>query len=50
MEREKIAGTILVWPGIAEELLGGKAQFARAGVFKDVDVVPLLAHRVVDWA
>jgi aminobenzoyl-glutamate utilization protein B len=43
MEREKIAGTILVWPGIAEELLGGKAQFAKAGVFKDVDVC-LFSH------
>ncbi len=39
MEREKLSGTILVWPGIAEELLGGKAQYVRAGVFKDVDVV-----------
>ena len=43
MEREKIAGTILVWPGIAEELLGGKAQFAKAGVFKDVDIC-LFSH------
>ena len=43
MEREKIPGTIMVWPGIAEELLGGKAQFVRAGVFKDVDVV-LFSH------
>jgi aminobenzoyl-glutamate utilization protein B len=43
MEREKIAGTILVWPGIAEELIGGKAQFAKAGVFKDVDVC-LFSH------
>jgi aminobenzoyl-glutamate utilization protein B len=43
MEREKIAGTILVWPGIAEELLGGKAQFAKAGVFKNVDVC-LFSH------
>ena len=25
MEREQIPGTIEVWPGIAEELLGGKA-------------------------
>ena len=39
MEREKLPGTIMVWPGIAEELLGGKAHFVRAGVFKDVDVV-----------
>jgi aminobenzoyl-glutamate utilization protein B len=43
MEREKVAGTIVVWPGIAEELLGGKAQFAKAGVFKDVDVC-LFSH------
>ncbi len=43
MEREKIAGTILVWPGIAEELLGGKAQFVKAGVFKEVDIC-LFAH------
>jgi aminobenzoyl-glutamate utilization protein B len=43
MEREKIPGTILVWPGIAEELLGGKAQFVKAGVFKDVDIC-LFAH------
>ncbi len=38
MEREHLAGTIVVWPGIAEELLGGKAWFVRDGVFKDVDV------------
>ena len=43
MEREHIGGTILVWPGIAEELLGGKAQFAKAGVFKDVDIC-LFSH------
>ncbi len=43
MQREKIAGTVKVWPGIAEELLGGKAQFVKAGVFKDADVV-LFAH------
>jgi aminobenzoyl-glutamate utilization protein B len=43
MEREKITGTLMVWPGIAEELLGGKAQFIKAGVFRDADVV-LFAH------
>ncbi len=43
MEREKIPGTILVWPGIAEELLGGKAQFTKAGVFTDVDIC-LFSH------
>jgi aminobenzoyl-glutamate utilization protein B len=43
MEREHIPGTILLWPGIAEELLATKAYFVRAGVFKDADVV-LFAH------
>lgn len=37
MEREKISGTIMLWPGIAEELVGTKAYYIRAGYFKDVD-------------
>jgi len=37
MQRENLAGTLKVWPGVAEELLGGKAYFVRAGVFRDVD-------------
>ena len=43
MERGKLPGTIKVWPGVAEELVAGKAFFVRAGVFKDVDVV-LFTH------
>ena len=43
MERNKIPGTIKLWPGVAEELVAGKAYFIRAGVFKDVDVV-LFTH------
>jgi aminobenzoyl-glutamate utilization protein B len=39
MERERLTGTLVVWPGIAEELLAGKAYFVRAGVFADVDAV-----------
>ncbi|MBI4266628.1 MAG: amidohydrolase [Acidobacteria bacterium] len=39
MEREKLAGTLMVWPGVAEELLATKAYYVRAGLFKDVDVV-----------
>lgn len=39
MERENIEGTIVLWPGIAEELVGAKAYFARDGMFKDVDIV-----------
>jgi aminobenzoyl-glutamate utilization protein B len=43
MEREHLSGTIKLWPGVAEEQLGTKAHYVRAGVFKDVDVV-LFAH------
>src|SRR5262245_10233333 len=43
MEREKMPGTLVVWPGVAEELLGAKAYFVRAGMFKDVDAV-LFTH------
>ncbi|MDH4066479.1 MAG: amidohydrolase, partial [Acidobacteriota bacterium] len=39
MEREKLPGTLKIWPGIAEEQLGTKAYYVRAGLFKDVDVV-----------
>src|SRR6266516_1504073 len=38
MEREKLAGTLMLWPGVAEELLGTKAYFIRDGYFKDVDI------------
>lgn len=37
MEREKISGTLMLWPGIAEEQLGTKAYYVRDGVFKNVD-------------
>ncbi|HZY77969.1 MAG TPA: amidohydrolase [Cyclobacteriaceae bacterium] len=37
MEKEKIQGTLMLWPGIAEELLGTKAYYIRDGYFKDVD-------------
>jgi len=43
MEREKMPGTIRIWPGTAEELVGTKAYFVRAGLFKDVDVA-LFTH------
>ena len=43
MERDNIPGTLQLWPGVAEELMAGKAYFVRAGVFKDVDVV-LFTH------
>ena len=37
MERENIPGTLMLWPGVAEELLGTKAYFVRDGMFEDVD-------------
>jgi len=43
MEREKLPGTIKIWPGTAEELVGTKAYFVREGFFKDVDVA-LFTH------
>jgi aminobenzoyl-glutamate utilization protein B len=43
MEREKLSGTIIVWPGVAEELVAAKAFYVRDGLFKDVDVV-LFSH------
>ena len=33
MEREGVDGTLLIWPGIAEEQLGSKAYMVRDGVF-----------------
>lgn len=38
MERENIPGTLIVWPGVAEELVGTKAYFTRDGYFDDVDL------------
>jgi aminobenzoyl-glutamate utilization protein B len=43
MARDKIPGTLMLWPGVAEELLATKAWFVRDGLFKDVDV-NLFAH------
>jgi len=43
MEQQHLPGTLKLWPGIAEELLGTKAYYVRAGAFKDVDVT-LFAH------
>lgn len=37
MEREKIPGTLMLWPGVAEEQVGTKAILVREGYFKDVD-------------
>src|SRR5689334_7723212 len=43
MEQQHLQGTLKLWPGVTEELLGTKAFYVRAGAFKDVDVC-LFAH------
>jgi aminobenzoyl-glutamate utilization protein B len=43
MERDKLSGTLKIWPGVAEEVVGAKAYYVRAGLFRDVDI-SLYAH------
>ena len=38
MERERLPGTLILWPGVAEEQVATKAHYVRAGIFKDTDV------------
>lgn len=38
MEAEGIQGTLVLWPGVAEEQLGSKAWYVRDGVLDDVDI------------
>jgi aminobenzoyl-glutamate utilization protein B len=38
MERENIPGTLMLWPGVAEEQVASKAFYVREGVFDGVDV------------
>ncbi|EXS69589.1 amidohydrolase [Sphingobium sp. Ant17] len=37
MEKRGMKGRLMLWPGVAEELLATKAFYVRAGLFKDVD-------------
>ena len=37
MIKNKIQGTLMIWPGVAEELVGSKAWYIRDGYFKNVD-------------
>ena len=43
MEKHHLPGRLMLWPGVAEELLATKAYYVRAGVFKDVDA-SIFAH------
>ena len=38
MERENIGGTLILWPGIAEELVAAKAWYTRDGLFDKIDM------------
>jgi aminobenzoyl-glutamate utilization protein B len=48
MQRYKIPGTLRVYPGVAEELLGSRTYMVMAGLFKDVDVM-LSTHIANDF-
>jgi aminobenzoyl-glutamate utilization protein B len=37
MERQRIPGTLVLWPGVAEELVATKAYFVRDGLFRGAD-------------
>ncbi len=37
MVKNGIKGRLMIWPGVAEELLATKAFYVREGLFKDVD-------------
>ncbi len=38
MERDGLSGTLVLWPGVAEELVGTKAYFTRDGYFDEFDL------------
>ena len=43
MEAEGIGGTLVLWPGVAEEQLGSKAWYVRDGYLEDIDIT-LFTH------
>jgi aminobenzoyl-glutamate utilization protein B len=52
MAEHDIPGTIVLWPGVAEELVGAKAWFVREGLFEDVDATiftHVSSNLSVDW-
>lgn len=38
MERENLLGTLILWPGVAEELVATKAYYTRDGYFNNIDI------------
>ena len=49
MEKNHIKGRLMLWPGIAEELLGSKAFYVRDGLFKGVDAC-IFVHVASEFA
>ena len=37
MQKNNMPGTIVIWPGVAEELVASKAWYVRDGYFKNID-------------
>ncbi len=49
MEKHGLKGTIRVYPGIAEELLGSRTYMVNAGIFRDLDIM-LSTHISSDFS
>lgn len=49
MAKHGLKGTIRVYPGVAEELLGSRTYMVNAGLFKDLDIM-LSAHISNDFS
>jgi aminobenzoyl-glutamate utilization protein B len=48
MQRHGLKGTLRVYPGVAEELIGSRTYMVMAGLFRDVDVM-LSSHIAADF-
>ncbi len=48
MQRHRIPGTLRIYPGVAEELIGSRTYMVVAGLFRDVDVM-LSSHIASDF-
>jgi len=52
MKKEGVGGTLILWPGIAEELVAAKAWFTRDGMFKNIDLcifTHVSSNMAVSW-
>jgi aminobenzoyl-glutamate utilization protein B len=49
MIRHKIPGRLMLWPGVAEELLAVKAHYVKAGLFNGVDAT-IFTHVSSDFS